>query len=233
MRQALVIAWFGIAAGCAPTAAIVDGQRVARPDLAYTDHQYFALRHERAYPAARGPSSGLWSYGGRLVGNVCGVDVQLEAEYYGRFLDVSGYLVNARPSGSPKADNPIRLEVRDRASAGGGERQVHGTTFADLTGPYGPLVIDYRYNRDGLSGTIGYRRYDLRRDADGRLRGTMIIAGQTLPFELDGIDDLWSMPAADQAALVPLMMSCATIDVDEGDARGTSPMLRVSFASQP
>jgi hypothetical protein len=168
-RSALVVALF-TSIGCAPTTAVVNGQRMPRPDLGYTDHQYYAVQHRRAYPVASGPSSGLYSYGGPLWASVCGANLNLEAEYYGRFLDVSGYITPQRPSGSLAPDQPVRFEVRDRATSTGAVREVHGTfPLRSLLDRYGPLVIDFRFNADRLDGTIGHRRYQLHRDADDRL----------------------------------------------------------------
>src|SRR5262245_53173447 len=88
----------GISAGCAPTTATVDGHTLDRPNLSYTDHQLYALEHRAAYPGWQSPSSGLHTYGGTLSGRVCGVDMHLDADYYGRYLDVSGYM-------TPRASN--------------------------------------------------------------------------------------------------------------------------------
>ena len=66
------------AVGCAPTTAVVNGQRVARPTLGYTDGYYYAVTHYRAYPESRGASSGLHAYGGRIAGFACGADFTYE-----------------------------------------------------------------------------------------------------------------------------------------------------------
>src|SRR5690242_21353090 len=88
----VVIPLTGMLAACAPTTAVVHGQTVARPSLGYTDHRYFAVEHKGAYPDVRGPSSGLWSYGGRIDGQVCGANVDFESDYYGHRLDVNGFI---------------------------------------------------------------------------------------------------------------------------------------------
>src|SRR5438132_14134409 len=151
----------GLAAGCAaPTSAVVDGHAVPRPNLGYTDHNIYALAYDHAYPQPRGPSSGLHAFGGTLWGRVCGSDVNFEAQYRGRYLDVSGFAAPALASGRLRGDQPMRFQARDRH----GEREVIGYfPLAALDGPYGPPQIDFRYNLETFKGTIGWRTFDLHR----------------------------------------------------------------------
>ena len=39
-----------------------------------------------------------------------------------------------------------------------------------------------------------------------------ISTGEVLPFELRGLTAVWAMPAADQAAIIPFMLSCSQVD---------------------
>jgi hypothetical protein len=224
--NAMLLAWCAsILGACAPTTAVVNGKTVPRVSLGYTDRETYALRHTRAYPQTRGPSSGLWSYGGRLDGTVCGLDVHLEAEYYGRFLGVTGFVAPATTSAGPTGFSPLQIEARDRH----GERNIRGTfPGADLrTGVAG---FDFKLAGDHLRGHVGARTFDLVRDAEDQLSGTMTIASHRYDFVLDGIDEVWSMPVADQSVLLPLMLSCRyKYSVDERGPQRTVPILTVSF----
>jgi hypothetical protein len=216
-------------AGCAaPKTAVIDGKTVPRPTLGYTDHDLFAIEHQRAWPQPRGPSSGLHAYGGSLWGRVCGSDVNFEAEYRGRYLDISGFITpaiaknNAVGMGSGR---PVHIEVRDH----GGVREVIGFMFdGNIASKFGPPVIDFRYNRDMLEGQIGWRHYRLHRE-DNQLVGTYTEVGEVRPYVLDGVDELWLMPAPDQVALVPFMMTCGYNHAFERGAAPPDPELPVSF----
>jgi hypothetical protein len=195
----------GTLSACAPTTAVVHGQTVARPTLGYTDNRYFAVKHELAYPAPRGPSSGLWSYGGRIVGDVCGASVNYESEYYGHFLDVSGFVSSIRSPAGRDAIRPVRFEVRDDSRRG---RSIFGMSGS----AYYPIELYMK--PESIEGVVGQRHFQLHElDTEhNELRGTVrlptFLGEQTYPFVVRGVQELWSMPAADQAVLVPMMMSC-------------------------
>jgi hypothetical protein len=222
-RSALVL--LACAVGCAPTTAVINGKTVPRPMLGYTDHETYGLTHKNAYPVPRGPSSGLWSYGGELYGTVCGMSVVLDAEYYGRFLSVTGFVTPAVTSATVAPQTPLQIEARDR----NGLRAINGVFLGqDLN--YNRPGFDLQFSSGALVGSVGLRRFDLRRDGDDRLRGTMSLAGYDYDFAIDGIDELWRMPVADQAVLLPLMLSCRyKYTVDTQDPLRTVPMLTVNF----
>jgi hypothetical protein len=205
----------GFAMGCSPTTAVVNGQRVARPTLGYTDGYYYAVTHYRAYPEQRGPSSGLRSYGGRIAGFACGADFTYESDYYGRSLRLTGFV---QPSfqavGHENIQLPAHLEIADR----GGHRTFSGSVGDDFGTNFvahdrSAKVIDFTMGADGLHGQIASRRFDLTLSDPDTLSGTMMIStGEKLPFELRGLSALWSMPAADQAVIMPFMLSCSRVD---------------------
>src|SRR5262245_23200425 len=95
--------------GCAPTTAVIDGRRIVRPTFGYSDHRYYAVAHSRAYPIHVGPSDGVWSYAGYVSGTVCGADVRLDGELYGRLLDVSGFVSSVNGGRT----RPLRFTVED------------------------------------------------------------------------------------------------------------------------
>jgi hypothetical protein len=224
---------------CAPTTAVVNGQRVARPTLAYTDNYYYAVTHYAAYPAQRGASTGLRSYGGRIAGYACGVDFHYEADYAGRSLRLSGF---AQPMTHiqmfTKVHQPAHMEVRDE----NGRRYIFGSVGDDIGGLLIPhdrpsKVVDFSIGADGLSGQIGSRRFDLARvDAD-TLQGTMQISnGDVLPFEIRGLSAVWAMPPADQAAIMPFMLTCSQVEegrhVEGVTTETTAPLTIVDFSGQ-
>jgi hypothetical protein len=206
-------------AGCAtPRTAIIDGKTVPRPTLGYTDHDLYAIEHRAAWPTPRGASSGLHGFGGHLWGRVCGNDVQLDAEYRGRYLDVSGFVspAIAKSANILPNDKPVHFEARDRH----GRREVIGLVGEPaLRHPLGPPVVDFKYSPDKLEGQIGWRHFKLRREGDQYV-GTVNEVGEISPFVVDGVDELWLMPAPDQVALLPFMMTCA---YEHAFMRGAAP----------
>ncbi|HEX6835363.1 MAG TPA: hypothetical protein VF334_02265, partial [Polyangia bacterium] len=62
-----------LAAGCAPTTAIVDGKQVPRLDMDFVG-QPFVIRVSGAHPKPGSPSGGLRDFGGRISGNICGLE---------------------------------------------------------------------------------------------------------------------------------------------------------------
>jgi len=226
MRLALVCSALFVVA-CAPRNAIVGGRQVPRVTLDYSDHRVFALTHDAAYPVARGPSSGLHEYAGRMTGRVCGNDVWLEAEYRGRYMELAGFY---EPNdGARHTINQMQLEVRDyagerhlRGAIGAGQLPVigwagrlagsagHGAgqTIGDYAADNGDHVIDLSYNSGGLHGWLNGRRFALHSDGDDALVGTVTVGGNSRPFTLPHASILWAMPASDQAAVLPMLLSC-------------------------
>lgn len=235
MRRFFIIACL-VATGCSPTTAVVNGQRLARPTLGYSDGYYYGVKHYRAYPEQRGASSGLYSYGGRVAGYACGAEFTYESEYHGRELRITGFVQPQYQSvGHEYIQLPAHIEITDRD----GHRHVGGSIGDDFGSNFvahdrSSKVIDFSLGSDGLHGQIASRFFDLAiADAD-TLAGTMMIStGEKLPFELRGLSSVWSMPAADQAAILPFMLSCS--QVDEGrhmegvTTESTRPLQIVDF----
>lgn len=223
MRTLALLSLF--AAACAPTTAVVNGQTVARPTLAYTDGTYYAVTHYRAYPEHRGASSGLHSYGGRLAGFACGAEFWYESDFVGKAIRLSGYAQAVRsPIGHVIVPVPAHIEVRDVDA----HRHVYGSIGADMgnliTAVNRPSrVIDFTLGPDGLHGQIGSRWFELGPVDVDTMAGTMKIStGDVLPFELRGVSAMWSMPAADQAAILPFMMTCSQIEDGRHDVGVTT-----------
>jgi hypothetical protein len=236
MRMTLVLAFSVVLGACAPTTAVINGQHVPRIQLAYTDGYYYAVTHYAAYPEARGPSSGLHSYGGRLAGFACGAAFNYESDFRGRSLLLGGFAQASDPSTAPvRIQIPAHLEVRDVD----GHRHITGSIGDDMSTiliahDRSSRVIDFTLGADGLHGQVGSRYFDVARtDAETMVGTVQISTGEVLPFEMRGISSMWSMPAADQAAILPFMLTCSQVEEGrhvEGQTTETSlPLVVLDF----
>jgi hypothetical protein len=216
-----------LVAACAPRNAVVRGREMPRVTLDYTDHHVYAVTHRAAYPEARGPSSGLHEYAGRLAGQVCGTELWLEADYRGRYLQLTGFY---EPNdGARHTTNQVQLEVRDyggerhiRGAIGAGQvptigwagvlagssGDAHGRIIGDFSVHEGDHIIDLSYNSGRLYGALNGRLFALQIDGDDTLAGTVTVDGIPRNFALRGVSRLWAMPVADQAAILPMLLAC-------------------------
>jgi hypothetical protein len=233
----MLISWV-LGTGCASSTVEIRGQRLGRVTLSYTDSHLYLITHHDAYPDARGASDNLVAYAGRVTGYACGADIWAETEYYGGYLGVLGYVEPiSRSTGAMSRTRPMHLEVRDQH----GERAIRGSIGDDIGEMFvstndrgvtkgGPGVtgdtgagfaarshtIDFAFSSSQLHGTIGSRKYDLHTDGADNLVGTVFMGGESLPFMLVGVTELWSMPPSDQAAILPLVLTC-----EDAKAAGT------------
>jgi hypothetical protein len=183
--------------GCVPHTAVIDGKTVPRATLYYSDHRWFAFEHWDAYPAPIGASSGHWTYGGRIAGIVCGVDVTMFADYYGRRLAVDGYY--QAHAAMDDITYPARYTVTDRNDG----RHIEGVMGVDMRLTHESL--DYE-----LLKRFSIRTVHLRAGENDTLEGTVETFGFTMPFLVRGAHVLFAMPPEDQATLLPLMLACPT-----------------------
>jgi hypothetical protein len=164
--------------------------------LGYTDHNLFVVEHHD--PA----------HGGRIVGTVCAVDLQLQAQHRRHGVRLSG-LVDDRHANmegiTMGQELPVYLEARDRP--GVGEREIFGAIGERPRLTWSSHSIDLKLTRDRLSGQVGARFFDLHVHGDDYV-GSLRINDSHMPFVLRGAEQLWAMPAAAQATILPLLMSC-------------------------
>lgn len=196
MRQ--IAAVLLLAAGCAtvPKTAIVDGREVPRLTFELNGNSY-SVKHEGAHPRPGGPSSGLKDGGGSIRGRVCGMLVDLDVTHKGDHVQVVGSLDNQYPAS---------IDVSE-------ERGVR-----HFTGSLGPLAVDFVAGPTVMEGHVGIRVFAVETVGDQyqgfmRIPGLLDVNGgkQRLAITIDGRDALWSMPPADQAALLPTVLTCGSM----------------------
>ena len=181
---------FVFVCGCAPSMAYVDGKQVPRLDMDFVG-QPFVVRVSGAHPRPGSPSGGLRDNGGRISGNICGLDITFDVQHDGDKTRITGFVDDQQFASS--------LEVRD---VEGVSRQITGT----LDSESGTAVnLDLRKN--AIRGNIGLRQFDLGRDGD-RYIGSLKVANITTSATVNGADDLWELPPAAQAAVLPALLTC-------------------------
>ncbi len=201
----LAIAVGALAAGCVsvPKTAVVDGREVPRLTLEYTGQPY-SVKHEGAHPRPGSPSGGLRDSGGSIRGRVCGMLVDFDVSHKGDHVQVVGSI-----------DNQIPAAI-DVSEANG---QRH------FTGNLGPLAVDFVAAPGGMQGHVGIRVFAIE-TLGPAYRGFMRIPGlldvdggkQRISVTLNGRDALWSMPPADQAAVLPAIFTCGSMQFRVVDA---------------
>jgi hypothetical protein len=202
MRQ---IVAFAFLAGCAsvPKTATVDGKEVPRLTLEFSGNP-FTIKHEGAHPRPGSASGGLDDKGGSIHGRVCGMFIDFDVTHKGDHVQLVGSIDNRMPAA---------IDVREA----NGQRH--------FTGNLGPLGVDFIATPDGMQGHVGIRVFALERADDGyrgfmRIPGTLDVNGgkQRLGVNVSGNQVLWSMPAADQAAVLPAIFSCGSTQYTVIDA---------------
>jgi hypothetical protein len=187
----LVLACVLAAAGCAgvPKTAVVDGQTVPRLTIEYNGQPY-TVKHEGAHPRPGSPASGLRDAGGSIRGRVCGMFVDLEVRHRGDHVEVIGSIDN-------HIDASISVTQKD------GQRV--------FTGNLGPLGIDFFVTPERMEGHVGTRVFALEPQGDGyagHMRMPGIMGDGTVTVTLNGKQALWEMVPADEAAVLPALMTC-------------------------
>jgi len=185
-----------LAAGCASPPVVVDGRPVPRMGLDFVG-QPFAVRVSAAHPDPGGASSGLRAFGGRVSGNVCGIDVSYDVEHAADHTTLNGFIDNGRYEST--------IDVRD---VGDVSRVISGA----LARGSAAVRLDVRVNH--IRGVVGLRSFSLDRDGDdyvGALEyvssarvGTRVHAAAVI----HGADELWTLPPATQAAVLPALLTC-------------------------
>jgi hypothetical protein len=219
-------------------AALVAGGCAAhKPDvmLGYTDHNYFVIEHHD--PA----------HGGRIIGTVCDVDVELDAHRVRDGIVLVGGATD-RHNGEesmhydrsarawvPSPNHELGLHVEAHDNATRAERHIYGAVGDEgdqidlpvrMPASHG---IDLRLSRERISGRVGMRTFDMVARGDDYV-GSLRLEDNSIPFVLRGAAQLWAMPAAAQASILPLLLTCTQptkviqmVDLRQSDTPPPSP----------
>jgi len=177
-------------AGCAPTSAVVDGKSVPRLDMDFVG-QPFVIRVSAAHPRPGSPSGGLRDFGGRISGNVCGLDITYDVQHDGDKTRLTGFV--------DEKQTDSHIEVRD---VEGVSRQITGTLDTESG-----TAVNLDLRKNAIRGNIGLRQFDLGRDGD-RYIGSLNVADITTSATINGAEDLWTLPPAAQAVVLPALLTC-------------------------
>jgi hypothetical protein len=209
MRWLSFFALFCCALGCSPTTAVVDGKQVPRLDMDFVG-QPFVVRVSAAHPKPGSPSGGLKDFGGRVSGNICGLDVTYDVEHAGDHTHLTGFI----------DENQLqsRLDVKDVQNV---SREISGTLDSKGSG----VNLDVRKNH--IRGNVGLRQFDLTRQGDQYV-GSLKITNVTTSATINGADDLWTLPPAAQAVVLSALLTCYGDEL-EANKRGS---LTVGFGGR-
>jgi hypothetical protein len=189
-------------AGCAPSNAVVDGRTVPRLDMDFVG-QPFVVRMSAAHPKPGSPSGGLHDFGGRISGNICGLDVTFDVQHSGDHTHLTGFV--------DENQLEARLDVKDVQNI---SRQISGTLDSRGTG----VNLDVRKNH--IRGNVGLRQFDLGRRGDQYIGSVKVTQATTAATTINGAEELWTLPAAAQAVVLPALLTCYGDEL-EGNRRGS------------
>jgi hypothetical protein len=197
----VVFAFALLLTGCTPSTVVVGGRTVSRLDLDYIG-QPFVVRVSGAHPDPGSPSGGLKGNGGRVSGNVCGLDITYDVEHVGDKTRLTGFIDDGSFESS--------LEVKDS----GVSRLITGR----LTDHGGGVSLDLRKNH--LFGNVGPRIFALARKDNEYIGSVKVSQSVEAAAVINGADDLWTLPPAAQAAVLPALLTCYGDEL-EGSLRGS------------
>ena len=129
---------------------------------------------------------------GRITGQVCGMDLDVDVEHHGDAVALTGFL---------DGKFPVNLSARPL----GRGLAIDGA----LGTAAGQAAVELRVAADQLDGRVGFRKFDLQGSGDA-LVGTMQIPDAIEPpgVTVEGRAQLMALPAETQAALLPALLSC-------------------------
>ena len=211
------------AVGCGtPKYAVVDGKRVERPSVEYGS-DFFWIEHERAFPGVFDPHRGLDVNDGTLRGQVCKININFDASWYGDRLTLQGRGDTPELREWSYNDDLFHAEVHIRESAPGHRHIIAYGLVPEVQ----KVEVDVSDQR--LEATIGRRHYELAADG-GYLFGRLMREGDVweqridAPFAIYGRQVLSSMVPADEAIVLIFMLACdgPTVEHDGQLVRGFS-----------
>jgi hypothetical protein len=165
--------------------AVAPSVRAQQPGPSHDTGEPFGVR----FLPAMGPVGSI----GRVTGEACGVGFNYDVHRRGPDrLELGGFLDGNLPS---------RIELRMAPN----QHHLAGALGTSA----GDAVVDLQLTEFELSGRVGWRRFELRSEGD-TLQGPMQIAGAAEPGSalVRGRAALWTLPPAEQAAVLPLLLTC-------------------------
>lgn len=200
-----------LSAGACLGPVMINGKPTPRLNVQYTGQPY-AVRHLNAHPEPGGASSGVKEQGGRITGVICGSDVDLNVTHAGDHVELYGLVEN---------QHQTTLQIA----------QTSG--FHTITGSIAFREVKLELYGDRLRGFVGRCPVDMQQDGDA-LVDTVVSSGQQMQRRLSGLDALWKLPAAPQALILPMVVSCLVEKTFENLGRDT-PVLGFggALSSQP
>ncbi len=129
---------------------------------------------------------------GRISGQVCGMDLDVDVRRHGDAVALSGFL---------DGKFPVQLTARPLG---------RGLAISGALGTSaGESAVELRVGAAELDGRVGFRTFTLRANGD-TLAGTMQIPNAIEPPDvvLEGRAQLAALPVDAQAALLPALLTC-------------------------
>jgi hypothetical protein len=206
-----------VVASCStPRWAVVDGKRVERPTLGYTDNHHYSIQHRRAFPDVFAPSRALSVDDGRIVGRACGLELDFDASWYGPRVSLDGRFDVPWIRDFTRTEGLLKLAL-DITQPAAQRRRMSATV---------PFRIDLDVSPERLVGDIGPRHYELAADGRylvGRMTGEVWRHGRAErvdePLAIYGRQALATMQPADEAIVLLTMLSCSGVSLDRDGVR--------------
>lgn len=204
-RRCVLLSMLGVA-GCSftPSTVMIDGVPVPRQQHRFEGNPY-AIRHYDAHPKPESVTTGKVE-GGRVSGVVCGSDIEYSIDHTASEIRLSGTI-----------DNQYQSQLKVLLT-----KDVHG-----IIGNVGPKEVRLEFSREHIEGYVGRCPYHLAIDNATSGKDTVVeyisARGQKMRIELYGMQSLWQMPAADQAAVLPMVLLCMTTKMFENLGRESIP----------
>ncbi|MBL9003483.1 MAG: hypothetical protein JNJ46_04500 [Myxococcales bacterium] len=187
LRRLLPLGWLSpclLLSGCLGP-VMINGTATPRQNLEYGGQPY-AVRHLNAHPQPGGPSSGVKEQGGRITGMICGSDVDVTVTHAGDHVELYGVVEN---------QHTTTLQIAETQG------------FHTISGALAFREVKLELFGDRLRGYIGRCPVDMQQEGDALVE-TVVSGGQPMRLQLNGLGTLWKIPAAPQAIILPMVVSC-------------------------
>jgi hypothetical protein len=132
----------------------------------------------------------LRDFGGHVSGNVCGLELTYDVAHDGDHTHLTGFVDDGAYESS--------IDVHDEK---GITRRIVGR-FSDQG------TIDLELRKNHIYGAVGQRQFALARVGDKYVGWLRIRQSVVAKATVNGAKDLWTMPAATQAVVLPALLTC-------------------------